>query len=58
MYIQESVENILAFHWNIQTKIMMSDNLLKGTDQPRKSYNKMPRIRPFSLVSDTDQGGK
>ena len=30
MYIQESVENILTFHWNIQTKIMMSDNLLKG----------------------------
>lgn len=28
-YIQESVENILASHWNIQTKMMMSDDLLK-----------------------------
>ena len=30
----------------------------KGTDQPRKLYNKMPRIRPFSLISNPDQGGK
>lgn len=29
-----------------------------GTDQPRKWYNKMSRIRPFSLVSEADQGGK
>jgi len=36
MYIQESVENILTFHWNIHTKIMMSDNLLKGQTKPTK----------------------
>lgn len=30
----------------------------EGTDQPRKPYTKMPRIRPFGLDIDIDGGGK